>query len=332
MTYGSFLKSGMVTAWNWSIMAEPSLKSGLFLNKQVYFRLSGEEEFRMNKISSFNTAAEFLEYTQAALEVDEAENSLILGVCLRLKNQPAAGAGKLCLKTIEDEHGLALAAMMTPPHNLSITGHAIDLDCSMGILAGELKSEEWMIPGVQAPTPIARMFAKKWAEKTGTSFHLSGHLHLFELRQPPSPPSSGQAQLRPAGQQEQALIARWCYEFLLEIFKSADVAEARQMAEQHIQSGEVFVWEDQGQVVSMAIKNRPTRRSIAISYVYTPPEQRSKGYATACVGELSRQLLHSGWGFCTLFVDVNNLPAYRAYQKIGYRLVSDYEEYQFLPT
>jgi uncharacterized protein len=286
----------------------------------------------MNKISTFNTAAEFLQHAQAALEAGEAENSLILGVCLRLRDQPAPPAGRICLKTIEDEHGLALAAMMTPPHNLSINGHPFDLDCSMGILVGELKSEEWMIPAVQAPVPIARMFAEKWAEKTGTGFHLSGHLHLFELRQPPPPASSAQARLRLASQEELALIARWCYEFFLEIFKSADEAEAYKMAEQHIQAGEVFVWEDNGQVVSMAMKNRPTRRSIAISYVYTPPAQRDKGYATACVGELSRQLLHSGWEFCTLFVDVNNLPAYRAYQKIGYQLVSDYEEYHFEPA
>jgi uncharacterized protein len=286
----------------------------------------------MNKISTFNTAAEFLERAQAALEVAEAENSLILGVCLRLKDQPAPSAGKICLKTIEDEHGLALAAMMTPPHNLAINGHPFDLDCSVGILAGELKSEEWTIPAVQAPTPIARRFAEKWAEKTGAGFHLSGHLHLFEMRQAPPPPSSGQAHLRPAGQPDLALIARWCYDFFLEVFKSADKDETTRMAEQHIQSGEVFVWEDNGQVVSMAMKNRPTRRSIAISYVYTPPEQRGKGYATACVGELSRQLLHSGWEFCTLFVDVNNLPAYHAYQKIGYQFVSDFEEYHFDPA
>jgi predicted GNAT family acetyltransferase len=284
----------------------------------------------MNRISTFNTAAEFLQHAQIALEADEATNSLILGICMRLRDQIAPPAGKICLKTIEDEHGLALAAMMTPPHNLAITGHPFDPDCSIGILVGELKSEEWMIPGVQAPTPIARMFAEKWAEKMGTGFQLSRHLHLFELRQaPPALTSAGQGHLRPAGQQELALMARWCYEFSLEIFKTASKAEADQMAEQRIRDGDIFVWEDGGQPVSMAMKNRPTRRSMCVSYVYTPPEQRGKGYATACVDELSRQLLHSGWEFCTLFVDVNNLPAYRAYQKIGYRLVSDFEEYHF---
>jgi uncharacterized protein len=282
----------------------------------------------MNKISSFNTAAEFLERAQADLEADEAVNSLILGICLRLKDQPAP-ADRICLKTIEDEHGLALAAMMTPPHNLSINGHPFDMDCSVGILVGELSNEDWAIPGVQAPTPIARMFAEKWAEKKHIEFHLSGHLHLFELRQAPPASSTAQAHLRPAGQTEVGLIARWFYEFTREVFHSADEAEARQTAEQRVQAGDVFVWEAGGQPVAMAMKNRPTRRSICVSYVYTPPELRGKGYATACVAELSRQLLENGWECCTLFVDVNNLPAYHAYQKIGYRLVSDLEEYHF---
>jgi predicted GNAT family acetyltransferase len=80
------------------------------------------------------------------------------------------------------------------------------------------------------------------------------------------------------------------------------------------------------------MKTRPTRRGVSVSYVYTPPELRGKGYATACVAELSRQLLQSGWEFCTLFVDVANLPACRAYQKIGYSLVCAYEEYHFQPV
>jgi len=284
----------------------------------------------MIKTFSFNSVGEFLAHAQAALEADEAAHSLILGVCLRLRDQPAQATSQVYLKTIEDEGGLALAAMLTPPHNLSISGRPADLDCSLGLLVSELAGEGWPIPGVLAPSPIARTFTEKWAKKSPGGFQLTGQLNLLELRQVPRP-LTGQARLRPAGEQDLALISRWCYAFTLEIFKSADDAEMRQMAEQHLRDKDVFVWEDGGQVVSMAMKNRPTRRSICVSHVYTPPELRGKGYATACVAELSRQLLQSGWEFCTLFVDMANLPACRAYQKIGYSLVSEYEEYRFLP-
>jgi predicted GNAT family acetyltransferase len=288
----------------------------------------------MIKTFSFNSVGEFLAHAQAALEANEAAHSLILGVCLRFRDQPAQATSRVCLKTIEDEGGLALAAMLTPPHNLSISGRPVNLDCSLGLLVSELAGEGWPIPGVLAPSPIARTFAENWAKKSQGSFQLAAQLNLLDLRQVPRPRPPvpvGQSRLRLAGEQDLALIARWFYGFTLEIFKSADDAEMRQMAEQRLRDKDVFVWEDGGQVVSMAMKNRPTRRSICVSHVYTPPELRGKGYATACVAELSRQLLQSGWEFCTLFVDVANLPACRAYQKIGYSLVSEYEEYRFPP-
>jgi len=287
----------------------------------------------MNKISSFNDASEFLNHAQAALEADEATNSLILGICMRLRNQPTQAQDRICLKTIEDERDLRLAAMITPPHNLSLYAHPVDLDCTVGLLVSELAGEGWTVPGVLAPAQIARTFAEKWAEKTLTGFQRTGRLDLLELRQVPLPPPLEKPGcLRLAGEQDLALIARWFYGFNIEIFKSADEAETHRMAEQRIRDGNVFVWEDNGQAVSMAMKNRPTRRSICVSQVYTPPDLRGKGYATACAGELSRRLLQDGWEFCTLFVDVDNLPAYHAYQKIGYRLVSNFAEYHFQPV
>ena len=66
-----------------------------------------------------------------------------------------------------------------------------------------------------------------------------------------------------------------------------------------------------------------------MSLVYTPPEFRRRGYATACVGELSRMLLESGWEFCALFADLANGTANRVYQRIGYRPACDYDQYLF---
>ncbi len=284
----------------------------------------------MNKIFSFTNPGSFLDHTQADLEAEEAINSLTLGVCMRMRNQPGWETGRACLKVIEDDGGLALAAMMTPPHNLSVTGHPLDPDCAMGLLVGELASEGWTVPGILAPDSIARLFAEQWAKKTGLPFHLFETLHLFDLRQvllPPPPPEQGR--LRQASGADLPLVGRWRYNFNMEIFQTGDEAEMMGDAQKRVQAGDVFVWETGGQPVSVAMKNRPTRRSICVSQVYTPPEQRGKGYATACVSELSRQLLQSGWEFCTLFVNVANLPAYHAYQRIGYRLVEEFEEYHF---
>jgi predicted GNAT family acetyltransferase len=124
------------------------------------------------------------------------------------------------------------------------------------------------------------------------------------------------------------LVARWWYGFYLEIFGEADQEEADRGARLRIAEGDIYLWEDE-QPVSVAMKTRPTRNGVSVGLVYTPPELRQRGYATACVGELSRMLLESGWEFCALFVNLANAAASRVYQKIGYRPVCDYDEYAF---
>jgi predicted GNAT family acetyltransferase len=89
------------------------------------------------------------------------------------------------------------------------------------------------------------------------------------------------------------------------------------------------LWEDGG-LVSMACKNRPTRKGISVGMVYTPPEARRRGHATACVGELSRQLLQTGREFCVLFADILNPTSNSIYQIIGYRSLGNFAEYEFL--
>ena len=63
--------------------------------------------------------------------------------------------------------------------------------------------------------------------------------------------------------------------------------------------------------------------------VYTPPALRGRGYATACVGALSRLLLDAGWALCALFADVANLAANRVYERVGYRPVCEVDEILF---
>ena len=84
--------------------------------------------------------------------------------------------------------------------------------------------------------------------------------------------------------------------------------------------------------MSVAASTRQTRNGISIGMVYTPPEHRCRGYATACVAELTRVLLHAGHSYCALFADQENPASNRVYQKVGYRSICDYDEYTFSDT
>jgi predicted GNAT family acetyltransferase len=92
--------------------------------------------------------------------------------------------------------------------------------------------------------------------------------------------------------------------------------------------GDVYLWQDE-RPVSMAQTSRPTRNGISVSFVYTPPALRRRGYATACVAELSRLLVASRYDYCTLFADLANDSANRMYRRIGYQPACDCNEYAF---
>jgi predicted GNAT family acetyltransferase len=79
----------------------------------------------------------------------------------------------------------------------------------------------------------------------------------------------------------------------------------------------------------MAQKNREMQTVSGVSYVYTPPYFRGKGYATSCVADLSRLLLKEGFTKCVLYTDLANPTSSSIYQKVGYRPVCDSLEIKF---
>ena len=280
------------------------------------------------KVRTYVDAESFLRNTQEELESNEAANSLMLGVCLRLIRYPERVKTPPCLKTVEDENGLVLAAMMTPPHKLVVYGHQGDLDEGARMLAEDLVSEGWEVPGMLGPREVVRRVVGKWAEITGQRCEVERQQRVYELRKVKNlVPERGRLRLATAADTD--LVAEWRYEFHNEIFGEAEREEERRAAEHRIEEGDIYLWEDE-RPVSMAMKTRPTRNGVSVSLVYTPPEMRGRGYATACIGELSRLLLESGWGYCALFADITNVTANRVYQRVGYEPTSDYDEYVFV--
>src|SRR5205823_5853428 len=63
--------------------------------------------------------------------------------------------------------------------------------------------------------------------------------------------------------------------------------------------GGLYLWED-GRPVSMAGCGGPTPNGVRVAPVYTPPQHRGRGYASACVAALSQLLPDSGRPLCLL--------------------------------
>lgn len=89
----------------------------------------------------------------------------------------------------------------------------------------------------------------------------------------------------------------------------------------------MHVWEVEGHPVSLAAAVAPTPHGIRLNNVYTPPEERGRGYASALVAALTQLLLDRGREFVFLHTDLANPTSNAIYQRLGYKLVADLQVY-----
>jgi predicted GNAT family acetyltransferase len=269
----------------------------------------------------------FLSRTREVLEANEAANSLMLGICERLARHPERFEAEPCLRTVEDQDDLVIAALMTPPHNLVLHSRQSDFMDAARVLVEGLLEDGWELPGVIGPVPVVEAVVQGWEGVTGGNSRLEHHLRAYEVRQV-MVPAPDRGRLRLATEADLPLVAGWRYDFEVAIHGDADEAATRRSTQARVKDGDVYLWVED-RPVSLASKTRATSEGISIGQVYTPPEFRQRGYATACVGELSRMLLNSGWNYCALFADLANPTANHIYQRVGYRPVCDYDAIVF---
>jgi len=278
------------------------------------------------QVSRLNKARDFLHIVGGMLYANETENNLILGVAERLVRDPKAYENPF-YAVVRTENGvLLLAALMTPPHNLILAGDEGYL-VGADTLVANIRDHPLDIPGVIGPAHIASHFSKVWQNVMGQTSQLHMCQKVYELRtvqMPTMPP--GHCHI--AVEDDISQIAEWLQAFEIEALgKPGDYSQAR--VRKLFKEGKVFVWEINKTLVSMAMKTRPIAHSITISGVYTPPEHRRKGYATALVAKLSQRLLGLGYQFVNLFTDLSNPTSNSIYRKIGYNPVCDFRMYAF---
>jgi len=281
------------------------------------------------QIQTYIDPAAFLDQAQPFLEAQETVNNLILGVTIRLRDHPEWTKHPPYLAVVENSAGeVQLAASITPPHNLLLAGSPPIPEEAIELLIQNLCAGKWTFPGTNAEKGLALRFAEAWARAAGVEFRAKMRLRAYELRQvvPPLDPPGGT--LRLASPDDLETVAGWRVEFIRESLHEDPPEDNHEDALRFIQAGSTFLWEDQ-QPVSMAVSTRPTPHGVSIGGVYTPPEYRGRGYASACVAALSQRLLDGGKSFCTLFTDLDYPTSNSIYQKIGYRPVCDFTEYTF---
>ena len=278
-------------------------------------------------VEQYTEAALFLDKALGLLEQREAENNLILGIALSMKDKQAP-EGTLFLSAFK-KSAPVFCAVQTPPQNIIISAGENFPEEAIPAVCGFLGDAGISLPGVIGPVRMAEKFAACWSGENGMKYSPGMRLRGHRLDKV-APVKFPEGMFRLAGEMDAARIGQWLFDFTCEATTDEiTYEEAMGTAAYQIHGGKSFVWEVNGTPVSLAVASRSTRNGACVSAVYTPRALRGKGYATACVAKLSVHLLTAGNKFCVLFTDLANPVSNHIYYKIGYRPAEDVNVYLF---
>jgi GNAT superfamily N-acetyltransferase len=203
-------------------------------------------------------------------------------------------------------------------------------DEAVHLLSDTLLERGEQVLGANGALPAVEVFCQDMAAATGKTAYVGQHTRLFELGDLVEPkPVPGR--LRPARLEEQPLVGSWYDAFMADADEqagrepgsSAHESPSEGELARRIASGRVFVWADENDVpVNVTAATSPAYGVSRIGPVFTPKEQRGRGYASRAVYEVSRLLRESGERPC-LFTDQANPTSNKIYEAIGYRPLVD---------
>lgn len=227
-----------------------------------------------------------------------------------------------------EEAGEVTAAFfrLTPQKLLSVTPLAPE---QADGLAAHLVGLGHRPPGVSAVGSTATVFAEAWQRHTGATSTFRTAINLYRLGTltPPEPIPAGRG--RPVGEQEHEHLMQWCRDLTKDLGEEITI-NADTWANTRFGEKSYTYWETpDGTPVSMAGVNPMVGGQVRVDPVFTPADLRGRGYAGAVTVAVSRAALDAGATDVVLYADPNNPTSNALYQRIGYRLLSDWGVYNF---
>ena len=269
----------------------------------------------------YENANDFGQVATPYLVKNDDKYSLFLGVLQAIKDGKYENP---FMAAIEENGELLALFQMTPPHPLNIILVKEDRkEACIDLCIDVLSKQSVQIESVISLKEWAYSFAQKWQEKTGEGFAIAMDQGLYRLDKVDNLLEMSPGTWRYATEEDALLIEKWysLFEEDTGLPKTAAL-EIKKRVKNMLDAKEVFLWEDEEQVVSMMKKARPTANGVTVSLVFTPKEKRKKGYARTLVAAGSKELLRE-FQFCVLYTDMLNPTSNKIYQEIGYQKLID---------
>ena len=276
------------------------------------------------KLHRFDCAKTFYQQAIEYLLQHEVTHNLLLRLCSTLIQEPERYPESPYLAIVESNHTPVAIALRTPPFPLVLS--VVQERAAIDLIAQDILARQPSLAGVNAPVAESTAFVAAWQVLTGQNCQLQRALRVHRLTRVQQITRT-KGFLRSATVDDQSLLLQWHTDFSLEALGEVPRSSDRWLAST-LKQGSAYLWQDE-EPVSIACGNAFSDRGAVLNLVYTPPQYRKQGYASACVAELSQQLLERGHQFCVLFTDLANPTSNKIYRAIGYQPMCDWHHYCF---
>lgn len=237
----------------------------------------------------------------------------------------AANAGRFWWATVPPADEVVGFAMQTPAgYSAGVTPCAPEV---VDALCDRMMAEVPDLPGVIAEASTAARFAGRWAECRAVPARPVECQRVYRLDASVRPPAPTPGRLRRATPHDRDTLVVWAAGFLAEVGGLPD-EDPGDVVDRRLAGDHLWLWDTDGPS-AMAAATKPIGGVSRIGFVYTPPERRRKGYATACVAALSDRLLADGADACMLYAQLHNPTSNAIYQRMGYRPVAEILSFRF---
>ncbi len=279
----------------------------------------------------FDGAAAYAEHVRPFLLAAEAENNVLLGILNRLVTGDHDYGEPMLLGAVErirehsdgateaDDSEIEVVGCIwrTPPYNK--LGMTTMPEAAVSVAAEGVHQVETVLEGLLGPVDTVSRFARSWVELTGATFREGMRQGVYQLDRVIPPTSTYPGEMVKARAGDLQMVVDWGVAFRHDTH--AQAGDPAALGRRLIREGSLYLWVDGGRPRSMAAAIAFTDNGARVGWVYTPPEDRGRGYATSLVAELSQLLLDQGRTFCFLYADLANPTSTGIYERLGYRTV-----------
>jgi ribosomal protein S18 acetylase RimI-like enzyme len=267
-------------------------------------------------------AGEYLDRVGVFLRGRPVEHSVLLGSAAAHISKEAGGTESNLWLWVEDGDEVVAAAQHTPPYGAYLSIGPAE---AMRKLAATLWRLRPGLPGVTGLGTAPQEFATEWSRLGGPGVTPGMRQGLYAADEV-TIPFGVAGRLRAATDGEASLLRGWADQFNAE---AGVTSNGKDQVGPRIDAGLLFVWEVDDAVVSMAAVTAAEGGVSRVQLVYTPPESRNRGFASACVAALTARELATPGRTCMLYTDLANPTSNGIYQAVGYRRVGDAVQLDF---